>query len=93
MATAKIDDEVISTDDVSVSPRGRKKVIDESLAERLANLAEGQAIALKGTFGEVPQEKRQAVSATIRKHWDHVRDDKCRIDYSPTGVPQVRAKG
>jgi nucleoid DNA-binding protein len=92
MATTKMGDEFISVDEVTVSPRGRKKVIDQSLADLLGKLKEGQAVRLAGKFGNVPAEKRPAVSQVIRKHWGHVRTDACRIDYTPEGVPQVRVK-
>lgn len=87
-----VSDEFISIDDVAVSPRGRKKVIDPELAETLGRLGEGQAVRLAAKFGEVPRDQRQNVSQVIRKHWAHVRTDQCRIDYSPEGVPQVRIK-
>lgn len=92
MAAAKTGDEFISIDEVTVSPRGRKKVIDATLAEMLGKLSEGQAVRLSGKFGNVPKAQRAAVSQVIRKHWTHVRTDACRIDYTPEGVPQVRVK-
>lgn len=92
MPTAKQSDEFISIDDVTVSPRGRKKVIDSALAEMLGKLKDGQAVRLSGKFGAVPREQRAAVSQVIRKHWTHTRTDDCRIDYTPEGVPQVRIK-
>jgi hypothetical protein len=90
--TAKQSDEFISIDDVTVSPRGRKKVIDSALAEMLGKLKDGQAVRLSGKFGAVPREQRAAVSQVIGKHWTHTRTDDCRIDYTPEGVPQVRIK-
>jgi len=90
--TSKVQDEVISVEDIRVSARGRKKVIDQSLADLLAGLKSGQAVALKGTFGNVPAEQRPKVSQVIRKHWEHVRSDACRIAYTPDGVPQVLMK-
>jgi len=93
MATSKnIQDEIISVSEITVSPRGRKKVINGVLADRLATIKPGQAAALRGTFGEVPTEQRAKVSQVIRKHWAHVRSDECRINYSPEGVPQVSIK-
>jgi hypothetical protein len=93
MPTSKrSEDKVISISEVTSAPRGRKKVITPALAEQLADLRAGQAVALHGTFGNVPQAKRAAVSQVIRKHWQHVRDDQCRISYSPEGVPQVFIK-
>jgi hypothetical protein len=93
MATSsKAADEFISVDEVTVSPRGRKKVIDPALAELLGKVKAGQAVRLTAKFGSVPREQRPAVSQVIRKHWTHVRADACRIDYSPEGVPQVRIK-
>lgn len=91
-ATTKGTDEFISIDEVTVSPRGRKKVIDPALAEMLGKVKAGQAVRLSAKFGAVPREQRPAVSQVIRKHWTHVRTDACRIDYSPEGVPQVRIK-
>jgi len=93
MATSKqVQDEIISVDEITVSPRGRKKVIDSGLADKLAAIKPGQAAALRGTFGAVPAEQRAKVSQVIRKHWEHVRSDVCRINYSPEGVPQVSIK-
>jgi hypothetical protein len=91
-ASNKAQDEMISVDEITVSPRGRKKVIDPALAESLTKIKAVQALALKGTFGEVPASERPKVSQIIRKHWEHVRTDGCRINYSPTGVPQVSIK-
>jgi hypothetical protein len=92
MAASKSTDEFISIEEVTVSPRGRKKVIDESLANLLKQVKTGQAVRLSAKFGNVPREQRPTVSQVIRKHWGHVRTDACRIDYSPEGVPQVRIK-
>ncbi len=93
MPTAKQEDKVISVSEIVTSPRGRKKVITPALAEKLRDLRAGQAVALAGTFGNVPMAQRTKVSQVIRKHWNHVRDDACRIQYSPEGVPQVSVKG
>lgn len=90
--TNKANDEFISIDEVTVSPRGRKKIIDAELAEVLGKVTAGKAVVLRGKFGNVAADKRPAVSQTIRKHWAHVRSDQCRIDYTPEGVPQVRMK-
>jgi hypothetical protein len=92
IATTKNTDEFISIDEVTVSPRGRKKVIDPALTDLFSRLPEGQAVRLTAKFGAVPKEQRAAVSQVIRKHWMHVRQDGCRIDYTPEGVPQVRQK-
>jgi hypothetical protein len=62
------------------------------LANLLAKVKAGQAVVLRGKFGNVPTAKRPAVSQVIRKHWTHTRTDACRIDYTPEGVPQVRIK-
>ena len=85
-------DEIISAGDVVVSPRGRKVEIIAELADTLKKVKSGQAVRLAGTFGEVPKDKRSAVSQVIRKHWRHVRQDECRIDYDTKGVPQVRIR-
>ena len=85
-------DEFISEDEVQVSPRGRKAEINPELANLLKKLKPGQAIRLTDTFGEVPKAKRGSVSSIIRKHYRHVRDDDCRIDYTANGVPQVRVR-
>lgn len=86
-------DEIISEEEVTVSPRGRKVEIDEALAKTLKSLKPGQAARLTSTFGPVEKSRRATVSAIIRKHWRHVRNDELRIDYdSNTGVPQVRVR-
>ncbi len=84
--------EMISIEEVEVQSRGRKKVIDHELAADLAQLVEGQAIVLSDTFGEVKPSKRSQVAQTIRKHWADVRTDKCRIDWTATGLAQVRVR-
>lgn len=85
-------DEFISDDEVQVSPRGRKVEINPDLANLLKKVKSGQALRLTETFGEVPKAKRGSVSSVIRKHWRHVRTDDLRIDYSATGVAQVRVR-
>lgn len=85
-------DEIISADDVIVSPRGRKAEIMPDLAALLKKVKATDAVRLSGTFGNVPKEKRAQVSQIIRKHWRHVRNDDCRIDYDTNGVPQVRVR-
>ncbi len=90
--TPQVTDDFIAIEEVTVSPRGRKKNIDKALADKLASVPTDRAIALRATFGEVPQDERAKVSQIIRKHWHHVRTDQCRINYSPEGVPQVYVK-
>ena len=93
MAAPKMEDAFIDTEDVLTSPRGRSKVLDATLLELLASVPEGKAISLAGTFGRVPKDKRQATAAVIRKHWTEAHPGgKPRIDFSPEGVPQVRAR-
>ncbi len=86
-------DEIISADEVVVSPRGRKMELIPELCDALKGLKKGQALRLTSTFGEVPKEERSAVSQAVRKHWRAVRQDDLRIDYDMKGVPQVRVKG
>jgi len=85
-------DEFIPADQVEVSPRGRKKVLNADLLDVLAKVTPDQGVALRGTFGEVAKADRPAVSATIRKHWQEIRSDDVRIDFSLRGVPQVRVR-
>ena len=86
-------DEIISEDEVTVSPRGRKVEINPEMAAKFSKLKPGQAIRLSDTFGSVDKPRRATVSAIIRKHWRHVREDDLRIDYDAnTGVPCVRCK-
>ena len=85
-------DEYITAEEVEISPRGRKVEIDPALADKLKKLKAGQGLRLTDTFGEVPKSKRATVSTIIRKHWKHVRNDVPRIDYTPSGVPQVRVR-
>lgn len=90
---ARATDQIISAADVKVSPRGRQATLNGDLLDLFQKLEPGQAALLTGSFGEVEKAKRSTVSATIRRHWDHVRkDDEMRIDYTPEGVPQVRVK-
>jgi hypothetical protein len=85
-------DEIISADDVVVSPRGRKAELDPELVAKFKALKVGQALRLSDYYGEVPKAERSKVSQQMRKHWEAARKDGIRIDYTPTGVPQVRVK-
>jgi hypothetical protein len=85
-------DEFISEDEVQVSPRGRKVEINPNLAATFKKIKPGQAARLTETFGSVPKAQRATVSTVIRKHWRHVREDDCRIDYTADGIPQVRVR-
>lgn len=85
-------DEIIAANDVVVSPRGRKKELMPELCASLKALKPGQALRLSETFGEVPKEKRSAVSQSVRKHWRAVRSDEPRLDYDAKGVLQVRVR-
>lgn len=88
----KNEDAYIDVNDVQVSPRGRKPVLNPDLVAYLAGLPAGKAAVLSGFFGNVDSKARPAVSATIRKHWRaaHGEDSKPRIDYTLDGVAQVR---
>ena len=94
MATPKANptpsDEFIEIEEISVTPRGRKAVIDPVLAAKLANIPEGKAVVLT-SIGSVAKPERAKVSQKIRKHWQAVRPDNCQIRYSTEGVPQVFA--
>ena len=95
MAAAPVQDggdEFISADEVVVSPRGRKVEIDANLAATLRKVKAGGAVRLSSSIGAVPKSQRATVSASIRKHWRHVRNDALRIDYTADGVPQVRVR-
>lgn len=83
-------DEIISADDVIVSPRGRKAELDQDQIKAYKALKPGQALLMSSTFGSVPKEQRSRVSQEIRKNFDAARSEKPRIDYTPDGVPQVR---
>jgi len=85
-------DEFIPADQVSVSPRGRKKVLSADLLDTLRKVTPDRGVVLGGTFGKVAKADRGAVSATIRKHWREVRSDDVRIDYALDGTPQVRVR-
>jgi hypothetical protein len=85
-------DEIISAEDVVVSPRGRKAELDPALIAQFKALKVGQAIVLNDYYGEVPKAERSKVSQQMRKHWVVARQDGIRIDYTPAGVPQVRVK-
>lgn len=90
MAT-KVQDEIIAVTDVSVAPRGRKKVLDTALVALFASLTEGQAVRLRARFGEVDKAQRASVSATIRKNWSEAQPShKCKVDFGADGIPQVR---
>ena len=96
MAASKteVTDAIITLEQRVKSKRGRTKVLDQALCTLLRNIPEGKGIMLEKTFGKVPAgDKRQEVSAKIRKHYLEVHGVKPSIDYTPDGVPQVfRAK-
>lgn len=85
-------DEFITEAEVQVSPRGRKVEINPDLAATFKKMKPGQAARLTETFGPVPKAQRATVSTVIRKHWRHVREDDCRIDYTVDGIAQVRVR-
>jgi len=89
---SNVEDDIIAIEEISVSPRGRKAIINTELAEKLSKIPAGKAARLTGTFGSVPKDKRAKVSQSIRKHWAHVRSDQCQINYSAEGIPQVSVK-
>ena len=86
------DDEFVPADEVVVSPRGRKANLDAELVAKFSALPAGMAWIGAKYFGEVPKDKRASVSQIVRKHWRAARTDDLRIDYTPEGVIQVRAK-
>lgn len=79
----------IKVEDVQKLPRGRKPELDQTLCDTLAKVKSGQAIVLDEEFGSVNPDDRSTVSQTIRKHWQHVRQDKPSINFSPDGMAQV----
>lgn len=85
-------DEVIPIDEVQPSPRGRYVEKNYELMEAFKDLKPWQAMRLGSTFGEVSREDRNKVSHIIRRHWEQVRSDAPRIDFSPDGIPQVRVR-
>ena len=85
-------DEFIPADQVEVSPRGRKKILNADLLDTLAQVTPDRGVVLKGAFGVVAKTDRPAVSATIRKHWSEIRSEDVRIDFSPAGYAQVRVR-
>ena len=90
MAT-KVQDEIIAVTDVSVAPRGRKKVLDPALVTLFSNLTADQAVRLTNRFGSVDKAQRASVSATIRKNWAEAQPThKCKVDFGADGIPQVR---
>lgn len=81
--------EIIPTEQVRVSPRGRKAELNADLLKALKGLKEGQSLVMH-PFGNVPKAQRASVAQKIRKHWRHVRTDACRIDWDDaTGLAQV----
>ena len=100
MATAKRPSfELISVDQITKSPRGRKAELDQDLIVGFGMItADDQALVLDG-YGSVyllglPDDSasRAKVSTVLRKNWNHVpgQTHTCRVDYSVDGVPQIR---
>lgn len=95
MPTAKPEDAIIDATEVRAVRRGRKAEVNADLLALLKQVKPGQAVALAGTFGEVPTgNQRQSVSGKIRRHatmaWGEGAE--MGINYSPEGVPQVTRK-
>jgi hypothetical protein len=84
-------DEFIPADQVEVSPRGRKKILNGDLLDVLAKVTPDQGVVLK-SLGTISKTDRPTVSATIRKHWKEIRTEDVRIDFSPAGYAQVRVR-
>jgi hypothetical protein len=74
------------------SLRGRHIEKNKELLDAFEHLKPWQAMRLGNTFGEVSREDRNKVSHIIRRHWELVRKDAPRIDFSPEGIPQVRVR-
>ncbi len=85
-------DEIISVTEIEPSPRGKRTDFKPELLETLKRLPKGKAVKLSGTFGNVSHDDRDKVSHAIKRHWEKVRNDKPSIDFSPEGVPQVKAR-
>jgi hypothetical protein len=85
-------DEIIPADQVTPSPRGRHIEKNKELLDAFEHLKPWQAMRLGNTFGEVSRSDRNKVSHIIRRHWELVRKDAPRIDFSPEGIPQVRVR-
>jgi hypothetical protein len=83
--------EIIREDEVQRTPRGRTATYDDELLALLSTLEPGMAARLDA-LAVTDKDQRSSTSAHIRKHFEevHGEDAKCRIDYSPDGVPQVR---
>lgn len=81
--------QIIPAAEVRVSPRGRKTEYNADLLKALKALKVGEALVMT-PFGNVPKAERASAAQKIRKHWRHVRDDECRIDWDDaTGLAQV----
>ena len=87
----KMDDEFIPADQVEVSPRGRKKILNADLLNTLSKITPKEGVVLK-SLGPIAKSDRATVSATIRKHWKEIRTEDVRIDFSPAGFAQVRVR-
>jgi hypothetical protein len=84
-------DEFIPADQVEVSPRGRKKILNADLLATLEQVTPDRGVVLK-SLGKISKTDRPTVSATIRKHWKEIRTDDVRIDFSTAGFAQVRVR-
>jgi hypothetical protein len=88
--------QIIKADQVTTLPRGRKAEYRDDLLALFGKLKPGQAVVLDEEFDPAPGDEgkaaRQKVGQTIRKHWDHARQDSCKINFTAEGVAQVRVK-
>lgn len=80
---------LIKREDVKSLPRGRKAKFNTELLTTLKKITGQNFGILDDEFGVVPQAKRQAVSAEIRKHWAQVHKTKCSVIWTPDGFAQV----
>lgn len=82
---------IIKRDEVKSLPRGRKATFKPELLATLKKITGANFGVLDDEFGVVPADKRQAVSAEIRKHWAQVHGTKCSVIWTPDGFAQVGA--
>ncbi len=82
--------QVISTDEMEVTPRGRKSSVSPDLVKALSRLKDGEALKISAYKADNKKDKGR-VSARIRQAAKQANVS-VKIFWSKTGVPQVQAR-
>lgn len=87
---------LISPEEVTTLPRGRKPNLNPKVTAVLEQLSDNpeKVLVVDDLWGKVSTDDRARVRAEIRKHWKALTggESGIRVRYSPEGFPQVDIK-